>query len=654
SASSQNRVMKKFYITTAIDYVNNLPHLGTAYEMIGADVIARFKRMDGFKVHFQMGNDEHSAGVKKAADKLGLAPKEYCDQMLGKFTSIWKDLDISYDDFIQTSEKRHHLAVTHFIQQMKKEDLTTKLYEGWYCEGCEAYYLEKDLVEGSCPTHKSKPRWLSEQNYFFRLSAYQEKLLNHYKKHPEFIQPEIRRNEVRNFVTSGLQDISISRSGLDWGIPFPNDPTHSVYVWFDALVNYLTATGYGDTGLKKRLAGLPAWPAEMHLVGKDITRFHCVIWPAMLMSVGLPLPKTVFGHGFVSLKGEKMSKTLGNIVTPLDIIPRYGSDALRYYLLRESSFGTDGDFTWDNFIKRYNGDLANDLGNLLNRTLGMTNKYLEGKIAPPKKKQADLPEGKKLKDLVTGALSRLRAEIDWEQSGEIHFHKALGQIWEIISAADKYIDSSAPWRLEKEGKKEEIQHVLYTVTDTLRNIAILITPFLPKTSREIWAQLGLEKKLKWEKQTFKNIRLGKTPSVSVTAGKPIFPRIESQPVEETPLKETKMDNLAGNLIDISEFQKLELKVAEIKEAAKAEGADRLLVLQIDLGGERRQVVAGIAQHYTPEELIGKKVVMVTNLKPAVIRGIESNGMVLAATDTATGKIIVLTPEKEAAAGSRIK
>ncbi|MBI1909789.1 MAG: methionine--tRNA ligase [Deltaproteobacteria bacterium] len=643
--------MRQLYITTAIDYVNNLPHLGTAYEKIGADAIARFRRMEGDKVHFQMGNDEHSAGVKKAAEKEGLPSKKYCDGMKEKFTSIWASLGISYDDFIQTSEKRHYTAVTTFIGKMKKEDLYKKRYEGWYCEPCEAFTLEKDLVDGNCATHKSKPRWLSEENYFFKLSAYQDKLLQHYKEHPRFILPEIRRNEVRNFVKAGLQDISISRAGLDWGIPFPGDSSHTVYVWFDALINYLTATGYGSKTVNKKIGRLSLWPAELHLVGKDITRFHCVIWPAMLMSAGLALPKTVFGHGFVFLKGEKMSKTLGNIVTPLDIIPRYGADALRYYLLRESSFGADGDFTWDNFTKRYNGDLANDIGNLLNRTLGMANKYLEGHLVPLKKTKP-LPEDTVLKDKITGVLKIVREEVDWQKSGDINFHKALAAIWEVIGATDKYIDSSAPWRLVKEEKTEELKKTLYNVADSLRNIALLIAPFLPKTSREIWSQLGLEKKLKWEKQVFKNIGWGKTPATQVTAGKPIFPRIDISP--SLPSVPTNKENKMENQIEFSEFQKLELRIAEVKQAAKVEKADKLLVLQIDIGGDERQIVAGIAQHYTPEELIGKKVVVVTNLKPAVIRGIESNGMLLAATDTATGKVIVLTPEKEAVAGSKVK
>ncbi len=634
---------KKFYITTAIDYVNSLPHLGTAYEKIAADAIARFKRMEGYDVWFQMGNDEHSVNVKKAATALGLDPKKYCDQMRGKFEEIWKSLNISYDGFVQTSEPRHHEAVKKFLTLLDPADVESRDYEGWYCESCEAFQTEKDLVDGKCPTHKSLPRWLKEKNYFFLLSKYQKRLLEHYEKNLHFILPEIRKNEIVNLVTSGLQDISISRASFPWGIPFPNDRNHVVYVWFDALINYLTATGFGQ---EKRVAGLPAWPADLHIIGKDITRFHCVIWPAMLMSAGLPLPRSIFGHGFVFLKGEKMSKTLGNIVTPLDIVPKYGADALRHYLLSESSFGSDGDFTWDNFIKRYNSDLANDLGNLLNRTLGMANKYLGGEIAEPK---ADKPssEEKILQKTVLGALEKVRSELDYEKNGDINFHKALAAIWEVIGTSDKYIDTSAPWKLAKEERTADINRILYNVADTLRNIAILVAPFLPAASQKIWEQLGLP--LTWADQNFKNIQWGKTPSVKVTLGSPIFPRIEA--TEE--IKEKKMsETIPTPEIDITEFAKIDLRVAEIKQAEKVEGADRLLKLQVEVGGEPRQIVAGIAQHYKPEELIGKKVVIVANLKPAKIRGVESRGMLLAANDSTT--LSILSLDRAVTSGAKVK
>lgn len=635
----------KFYVTTAIDYVNSLPHIGTAYEKIAADALARFKRMDGFEVHFQMGNDEHSSNVKKEADKLKIPVKQYCDEMRQKFEAIWKSLDISYDDFIQTSEPRHHAAVKAFIERIRKkspDDIFEKEYEGWYCESCEAFQTEKDLVDGKCPNHKTAPKWLKERNYFFRLSEYKKQLLDYYETAPSFILPEARKNEVISFVRSGdLQDISISRSSFPWGIPFPDDPSHVVYVWFDALVNYLTAVGFGQKGKDKEFDKW--WPANLHVIGKDITRFHCVIWPAMLMSAGLKLPEVVFGHGFVFLKGEKMSKSLGNIVTPLDIVPKYGADALRYYLLRESSFGSDGDFTWDNFIKRYNSDLANDLGNLLNRTLGMATKYLDGKIIEPKLRTVTA-EDKHLKEVVESALNKVCLEME----KSFNFHMALAAIWQVVGTADKYIDTCAPWKLAKDNKTAEIGRVLYNVLDTIRNIAILVSPFIPGTSRKIWEQLGLKD---FNNQSFKNVVWGKTPELQVKEGKPIFPRIEpeAKKMETTPVTATATENL----LDIADFAKIELRVAEVKQAEKVEGADRLLKLQVEIAGVPRQIVAGIAQHYTPEQIIGKKVVVVVNLKPAKIRGVESNGMLLAASDD-TGMSVVTLDRPQLSSGAKVK
>ena len=447
-----------------------------------------------------------------------------------------------------------------------------------------------------------------------------------------------------------------------------------MYVWFDALVNYLTAIGYGDdvganlVFAPGRSQGSPLqkwWPADMHIIGKDITRFHCVIWPAMLMSAGLPLPKTVFGHGFVFLKGEKMSKSLGNIVTPLDVIPQYGADALRYYLLRESSFGSDGDFTWDNFIKRYNSDLANDLGNVLNRTLGMVNKYLGGTLdvgAALRGRPGSLgshiglplqDRETELKGLVESTLDRVRVALDPVQSGDINFHAALAEIWKVIAATDKYIDSSAPWKLFKEGNRAAIEAVLYHAADTIRNIALLVRPFLPTTSERIWQQLDLENKLPIAAQTFKNIAWGETPApLIVKIGEPMFPRIETEGVmNHAPTKKGNQMETT-ELIDIGDFAKVQLRVAEVVAAEKVEGADKLLKLQVAIGEERRQIVAGIAQHYTPEQIVGKSIIIVANLKPAKIRGVESNGMLLAASHE-TGLSIV-TLDRPLASGARVK
>lgn len=506
---------KRFYLTTAIDYVNSTPHIGTAYEKIGADALARFMRLEGYDVHFQMGNDEHSTNVLKAAQAKSLEPKAYCDEMRGHFTDIWEKLNISFDGFIQTSEPRHHAASQKLFAMIQKSgDIYEGEYEGWYCESCEAFYTEKDLVDGHCPHHKAKPKWLKEKNYFFKLSRFSGPLLDHIQNNPQFILPAIRRNEILSLIEQGLTDISVSRSGFSWGIPVPDDETHVIYVWFDALINYLTAVGFGTD--EKQFEKW--WPASVHVIGKDITRFHCVIWPAMLLSAGLPLPKTVFGHGFVYLKGEKMSKTLGNVVTPMDVIDVYGADALRYYLLRNSSFGTDGNFTWDDFIKRYNSDLANDLGNVLNRSLGMAKKYFAGKIRPGESAEADgglIQAAGETGKKVRHAMSYLE--------GDLETHQALGAVWDLIGAVDKYIDQSAPWTLKKEGKEERLQQVLHNVFNGIRLIALWLKPFLPETTVKIYRQLNLP-----SPKTFEQGAPWSAMPKEHTLGEasPLFPRIE--------------------------------------------------------------------------------------------------------------------------------
>lgn len=645
---------KRFYITTAIDYVNSLPHIGTAYEKIGADVLARFKRLDGFDVHFQMGNDEHSVNVKKAADERGLDPKLYCDRMRVEFEKIWKELSISYDGFMQTSDANHEAGVKKlFTVIAEKGDIYRSQYEGWYCESCEAFLTEKDLVEGACPNHKTKPAWLKEENYFFALSKYRDRLLEHIKKHPEFILPEMRRNEILSLLNEGLEDISVSRASFPWGIPLPNDPKHVVYVWFDALINYITSVGYGwDEKLFKKW-----WPADVHVIGKDITRFHCVIWPAMLMSAGIELPKTVFGHGFISLKGEKMSKTLGNVVTPLDVIKRYGADPLRYYLMREGGFGRDGDFTWDNFIKRYNGDLANGLGNLVARTIGMATRFQGGRIEPPDAECIGEKE-KELQGVVGISLKKIRACLEHE-GGEIEFHNALATIWEMMAAADRYINEWKPWELAKSGNAAQINCILYYLAETIRFVAIESAPFMPATSERIWEQMGFNALGTFSSQELKDAEKwgGIKKAVEVKQGEALFPRIEDEKVEvkvevEKKKKEQKMEMPKADLIDITDFAKVDLRVARIVQAERVEGADKLLKLEIDIGSETRQIVAGIAKHYSPEELVGKKIVVVANLKPAKLRGIESNGMLLAASDE--NSVSILTPLKDVEIGSKVK
>jgi len=624
---------KRFYITTAIDYVNSLPHIGTAYEKIGADVVARWMRSKGYDVRFQMGNDEHSTNVIKAAKTKGLSIKDYCGEMRIKFEEAWKKLNISYDDFIQTSEERHIKGVQELFQKIYDNgDIKKAHYEGWYCESCEAFYTEKDLVDGVCPNHKVKPTWIKEENYFFSLSRYADKLLKHIEKNPNFIQPEGRRNEVISMIKKGLLDISVSRAGFEWGIPVPFDKEHVVYVWFDALINYITAVGFGtDKKLFKDF-----WPANMHVIGKDIIRFHCVIWPAMLMSAGVPLPKTVFAHGFVYLKGERMSKTLGNVVSPLDVVDKYGADSLRYYLMRGSSFGKDADFTWGNFIERYNADLANGIGNLVARTHAMIEKSFGG--IPPKYSRQKKFDA--LKEKIDDFLDYTK--------GDLNFHLALASILEEVAETDRYINENKPWFLAKEGDTKKLSVVLGTVYGAIEALSGLLEPFIPESVSKIRRQMG-----------FKEGLLGPAEM--------LFPRIEDK--KEGPAKGKQMETTnaptpakdgtasggnqrVGETIDITDFAKIDLRIAEIKAAERVEGADKLLKLQVNIGPEERQIVAGIAKHYEPESLVGKKIVVVTNLKPVKLRGIESNGMLLAASSE--DKVVILTPEKEIPPGSKVK
>lgn len=650
---------KRFYITTAIDYVNSVPHIGTAYEKICSDVIARFKRMDGYDVRFQMGNDEHSINVKRAADKKGLSPKVYCDEMEKKFQDIWRKLNLSYDGFIRTTDPNHKTSVQALFKKIYDNgDIYKSAYEGYYCESCEAFYTEKDLVDGFCPHHQSKPAWLKEENYFFALSKYKDKLLKHIKKNPEFILPDIRRNEIVSLLEGGLEDISVSRSTQEWGIPLPIDETHVVYVWFDALINYITAVGHGwDEKTFKKW-----WPADMHVIGKDITRFHCVIWPAMLMAAGIKLPRTVFGHGFVYLKGEKMSKTLGNVVTPMDVMDVYGADALRYYLLRESSFGRDGDFTWERFIDLYNSDLANGIGNAVSRTVGMVSKYFDGKITPIKSDKTD--KDKQLIKTMTGLFPKVEAALD-HTKGDINFHVALATVQEAFAAVDGYIQENKPWVLAKEGKNERMQFVLYNVCESLRILSIVLRPFIPASAQKMWVALGLDVIGKFEDEGFLRVTKwgGIDRMITVKGGAAIFPRIEkkddktslspqtqAKPATEAP--RPKEEKKMIDMIDITDFAKIDLRVAEIMAAEKVEGADKLLKLQVSIGEEKRQIVAGIAKCYNPEELVGKKIVVVTNLKPIKLRGIDSHGMLLAASEG--DNVVVVSPSKDISTGAKVK
>ena len=656
----------KIFITTAIDYVNSLPHIGTAYEKIGADVLARLYRFCSHEVIFQMGNDEHSANVQKAAEAQGVSPKVYCDQMRPKFEDIWAKLNISYNQYIQTSSPEQHKAVNKFFALVHAAgDIEKKDYEGWYCESCEAFYLEKDLEDGLCKNHKTQPKWLKENNYFFKMKGKEQLLLDHIAAHPDFILPEKRRNEVVSFIKQGLEDISITRSSFTWGIPLPIDDKQVIYVWFDALINYLTLIGFVDDDAKFQ----KLWPAHLHIVGKDITRFHCVIWPLMLMSAKLPLPKSVFGHGFVYLKGEKMSKSLGNVVTPLDVLDRYpdfGADALRYYLMRSSSFGDDGDFTWDGFIERYNADLANGLGNLAARTLGMVWKYQKGVVQP-----LDLS--------ALAGTPLVQTEITWRQitafmnplqSGDIASHRALEVLWAFITQIDQYIDTQAPWTLAKEKKMAELSVVMSVLVESIRQVALLVQPFIPTAAEKIWQAYGFEslKPLAQMRVTDLGICPALKTQHTLAAEKlNLFPRIVmekpttpevsvQQPAVAAPTPKIHtpkpvMPEQDAGLIDIKEFGRVDLRTAKVLEASKVEGADKLLLLQVEMGADKRQIVSGIAQHYKPEDLVGKTIIVVANLKPAKIRGIESFGMLLAAKEG--DKLVLATASADIGSNAKV-
>ncbi len=492
--------MERFHLTTAIDYVNSKPHLGTAYEKITADVIARYKRRRGVATHFLMGNDEHSANVRRRAGELGLDPLAYCDRMEDTFREVWRRLEVSFDDFIRTSEPRHHAAVRKLLTRIRDAgDLYEGVYEGWYCVSCESFKQEKDLLDGACPVHRAKPDWIREKNHFFRLSAFRDRLMKLYEEQPRFLSPEIRRNELERLLEGGLSDLSVSRPGSGWGIPVPFDPGSVVYVWFDALTNYLSATGYGagEPGWDQR------WPADVHIVGKDITRFHAVIWPAMLMSAGVALPRMVFGHGFVNFEGQRMSKSLGKVVDPLEAADHFGADALRFYLIREIQYGHDGDFSWDRFEARYDADLANSLGNLVSRITTMAARYRGGRLAPSGR--SALPEQ------VNTAVARYEEAMD-----DLALHRGADEAFGIVSGVNEFLTQRAPWKLARDPEADEqLDEALYEAAEATRVAAVLLAPVMPGSAARILDRLGGD-----ETARFRTDRV-----LSTTTGDPLWPRL---------------------------------------------------------------------------------------------------------------------------------
>ncbi|MFH1826721.1 MAG: methionine--tRNA ligase [bacterium] len=499
---------EKFYLTTPIYYVNDVPHIGHAYTTIAGDVLARYKRLQGFDVHYLTGTDEHGQKIWRAGGMNDAGAKKLVDEKVAGFKEAWKVLNISYDDFLRTTEKRHEKVVQAFFSQMLANgDVYKGEYEGHYCVPCESFWSNSELKEDDkgrklCPDCSRETELLKEATYFFKLSKYEKPLLAHIEKHPEFIQPESRRNEILQFIKSSLRDLSVTRTAFPWGIPIPGDPKHVIYVWFDALINYVSAPGYPDSENYKKY-----WPADVHLMGKEIVRFHSVIWPAMLMSLNIPLPKVVFGHGWWTVEGKKMSKSKGNVVDPIALSKEFGVDAVRYFLMREVPFGGDGDFSRTSFIKRYNSDLANDIGNLLNRTLTMVGKYFDGVIPNPPDKADDLAERAE----ATNGLIRTHMN-------DLRFSQALEQIWETINQANKYIEDKAPWKLDKAGKTKELEEVMYNLCRVLSVSAVLISPFMPETAQKMWQQLGLKDKISLD---------AKIAGVKINKGEPLFPRIQT-------------------------------------------------------------------------------------------------------------------------------
>ncbi len=644
---------KSFYITTPIYYPSAKLHIGHAYCTTIADAMARFKRLAGYDVFFLTGSDEHGQKIQQAAEKEGVTPIEYVDKIVAGFQALWQRLHISNDDFLRTSEPRHHRVVQEFFRRAKaKGDVYKGEYTGLYCTPCESYWTELQLDEdGCCPDCHRPVQQVSEEAYFFKLSNYADKLLKHIKENPDFIRPTSRRNEMISFIERGLDDLCISRTSFDWGIPVPDDEKHVIYVWFDALTNYVTAAGFFDDPEKFK----KFWPADVHLVGKEIVRFHSIIWPAILMSLDLPLPKQIYGHGWLIVDGDKMSKSKGNVVDPNLLIDEFGADAIRYFLLREIALGQDGNFSRDALIGRINADLANDLGNLLHRTLNMIGKFQNGVIeAATTKNETDAALIGDAKDLVAAYESGME---------NMEISPVMKKLWAFIGRANKYIDETAPWALAKdEAKKAELATVMYNLAESLRVISVLISPFMPETAPKIWAQLGMAGEI-WDVRLDDVKNWGGIPAGQhIGQAEPIFPRIEVEK-EEQPAKQEKQkaaakqekktekaETNAEGVITIDEFKKTELRVAEVVTAERVPKTDKLMKLTLTLGDETREVVSGIADVYTAEELVGKHVILVANLKPAKLRGIVSHGMVLAASDGEKLRLI----ETDMPAGSVVR
>ena len=659
----------KYYITTPIFYPNSSPHIGTAYTTVAADALARYQRLRGKDVYFLTGTDENAQKILRTAEALNVDPHVYVDGIVERFQSLWQQLDITNDDFIRTTEERHHVVVKEIFTRLYEQgDIYKAEYKGWYCTPCETFWTESKLVDGKCPNPDCgrEPELLKEESYFFRLSKYQDVLLRHIRENPDFIQPASRRNEMIRFIENGLEDLSVSRTTLKWGIQVPFDPQHYVYVWLDALINYISALGYPEGEKYKKY-----WPADVHLMGKDIVRFHSVIWPIILLALDIPLPKVVYGHGwFLSREGGKISKSRGNVQDSFELIRRYGSDAIRYFLLRELAAGSDGIYSEDNLVERFNSDLANDLGNFISRSLAMIVKYRQGVLPQPVQ---DSPLEQEIRALSAQVRENVQERMEsFDPAG------ALEQVWRFVARCNKYVDETEPWNLAKDQNSAgRLDTVLYTFAECIRILGIFCAPFMPGLPPKLWSLLNCGPELlKWEDSSRWNIlAVGST----VQKGQPIFPRIDiakltelegedvmenlpadqAAPIVETETAAAQPAETAAEVfepfkeeIEMEDFAKLDLRVAKVLQAEKVAKTDKLLKLEVEIAGETRTIVAGIAQHYAPEDLLNRRIVIVANLKPAKLRGIVSHGMILAASYG--DKLEALTLDKDIPGGARVK